>query len=201
MGRAPRSFLRYLRDRAIFNPYSLAGLPMDFSCYHTGNVSTPRELLNKAGGFDEGFSVYGMEDIELGYRLERLGCRMVHGAKARAIHEYFPTYAHFISRCEQAGYSLGKLIELHPELRQRFVESGKRTQLLKRFHVLYRIFHSAVSPITGLLSRLEEQRGTGPVLRLLDLHFSSAVRYHFPRIPSIYSTRRVRPKLRQARAG
>ena len=83
-------FLRYLRDRAIFNPYSLTGLPMDFSCYHTGNVSTSRALLNEIGGFDEGFSIYGMEDIELGYRLERIGCRMVHGPDARAVHQYFP---------------------------------------------------------------------------------------------------------------
>src|SRR5262249_24923429 len=33
-------FLRYLRDRGIFNPYSITGGPLDFSYYHTGNVST-----------------------------------------------------------------------------------------------------------------------------------------------------------------
>jgi glycosyltransferase involved in cell wall biosynthesis len=172
-------FLRYLRDRAIFNPYSLAGSPMDFSCYHTGNVSTSRALLNEVGGFNEGFSVYGMEDIELGYRLEKRGCRMVHGSDARAVHQYFPTYDHFIRRCEQAGYSLGKLIELHPELRKRFVENGKRTRLLKRFHVLYKVFYTAASPATRLLSLWDERRGTGPVMPLMDLHFCWSVRYHF----------------------
>ena len=71
---------------------------MDFSYYHTGNVSTARALLNEAGRFSEEFSIYGMEDIELGYRLEKIGCRMVHGPSAKALHQYFPTYEQFIQR-------------------------------------------------------------------------------------------------------
>ena len=133
-------FLRYLRDRAIFNPYSIACGPMDFSYYHTGNVSSPRKLLLEVGGFNEEFFFYGMEDIELGYRLERAGSRMVYSPEAKAVHRYFPTYEHFIQRCQQAGYSLGKLVDLHPELRGRFTENGKGTRLLKRFHSLYRFF-------------------------------------------------------------
>ena len=118
-------FLRYLRDKGIFNPYSIAcNKPMDFSYYHTGNVSTSRKLLSEVGGFNEEFFVYGMEDIELGYRLEQTGCRMAPGPAATAQHEYFPTYKQFSERCQQAGYSLGKLIELHPELRRRFTENG-----------------------------------------------------------------------------
>jgi GT2 family glycosyltransferase len=72
-------FLRYLRDKRILNPYSIKTGPMDFSYYHTGNVSTPRKTLCDAGGFNEEFCIYGMEDIELGYRLEKLGCKMVAG--------------------------------------------------------------------------------------------------------------------------
>jgi glycosyltransferase involved in cell wall biosynthesis len=172
-------FLRYLRDRKIFNPYSITGGPLDFSCYHTGNVSTPRAILVEAGGFNEEFYIYGMEDIELGYRLEKLGCRMVHGLEARAEHSYFPTYDQFIQRCEQAGYSLGKLIELHPELTDRFVETGKRTRLLKRFHVLYRMFSFGSKPLSRLIARWDEKRGTGPVTPVLDRHYFWAVRYHF----------------------
>ena len=96
-------FLRYLRDRGIFNPYSIACGPMDFSYYHTGNVSTARKLLLEVGGFNEEFYFYGMEDIELGYRLERTGSRMIHGPSAKAVHRYFPTYGHFMERCQQAG--------------------------------------------------------------------------------------------------
>lgn len=173
------AFLRYLRDRGIFNPYSITLGPIDFSYYHTGNVSTSRSLLVEVGGFNEEFAVYGMEDIELGYRLERRGSHMVHGPDAKALHQYFPTYEQFIQRCGQAGYSLGKLIELHPELRGRFVENGKRTHLLKRFHSLYRLFSTAANPITKSLMRWEEHRGSGPVSPLLDMHYYWALRYHF----------------------
>jgi hypothetical protein len=172
-------FLRYLRDRGICNPYGIACGPVDFSYYHTGNVSTSRALLNEAGCFNEEFFIYGMEDIELGYRLEKLGCRMVHGSEARALHMYVPTYEQFIHRCEQAGFSLGKLIELHPELRKRFIENGKRTRLLKRFHYLYQAFSLASAPFCQLLTRWEKRRGTGRVLPLLEVHYYWAIRYHF----------------------
>ncbi len=172
-------FLRYLRDRGIFNPYSIASGPMDFSYYHTGNVSTSRALLLETGGFNDGFHVYGMEDIELGYRLEKIRCRMVYGPQAKGVHQYFPSYAQFIQRCEQAGYSLGKLLELHPELRGRFVEHGKRTGVLRRFHLLYQILSVAIRPGAKFLTRWEEKRGTGPVTPLLDQHYYWAVRYHF----------------------
>jgi hypothetical protein len=68
---------------------------------------------------------------------------------------------------------------LHPELRKRFVENGKRTRFLKRFHILYKVFYTTASPIATLLSLWDERRGTGPVMPLMDLHFCCAVRYHF----------------------
>jgi glycosyltransferase involved in cell wall biosynthesis len=173
-------FLRYLRHRGVFNPYNLAcDRPMDFSYYHTGNASTSRKMLTEVGGFDEGFQVYGMEDIELGYRLEKHGCRMVPGPLAQACHEYFPTYEQFVERCLQAGYSLGKLIELHPELRSRFTESGKRVRLLKRLHPGYRIFRSAFDPLCKGLVGWESRRGTGKVNPVLEQHYFWAIRYNF----------------------
>lgn len=173
------AFLRYLRDRGIFNAYSIACGKMDFSYYHTGNVSTARTTLLDVGAFNEQFEIYGMEDIELGYRLEKHGSRMVHGPEAKAMHYYFPTYRQFVQRCEQAGYSLGKMIELHPELRARFVENGKRTRLLKRVHLLYQVFSAATGPLAKRLARWEERRGTGRVSSLLDTHYYWALRYHF----------------------
>jgi len=173
-------FLRYLRDKGIFNPYSIAcDRPMDFSYYHTGNVSTGRKVLRDVGGFNEEFFVYGMEDIELGYRLEKKGCRMMPGPTAKVRHEYFPTYEQFVERCQQAGYSLGKLVELHPELRKRFTENGKRSHVLKRLHVGYRVLLSVFDPIFEGLIGWEMRRGTGRVNAALDQHYYWAIRYHF----------------------
>ena len=172
-------FLRYLHHRGIYNPYTITSGPMDFSYYHTGNVSTPRSMLLNMSGFSEEFFIYGMEDIELGYRLQKAGCRMIYGEHARASHQYFPTYREFIERCEQAGYSLGKLIELHPELKERFVEKGKWTRLLKPFHHLYRIFSYGADSASHWLALREERRGAGPISKLLELHYYWSVRYHF----------------------
>ncbi len=172
-------FLRYLHHRGIYNPYTITSGPMDFSYYHTGNVSTPRSVLADVGGFNEEFFIYGMEDIELGYRLQKTGCRMIYGGKARAVHQYFPTYREFIERSEQAGYSLGKLIELHPELKRRFVENGRWTKLLKHFHHLYRFFSCGADSASRWLARREERQGPGPVSKLLELHYFWSVRYHF----------------------
>src|SRR5262249_24694845 len=94
-GDTSEPFLRYLRDHRILNPYTPAKGPIDFSYYHTCNVSTPTQLLLKVGGFNENFRIYGMEDIELGYRVQKAGSRMVFAENARALHYRFPDYAYF----------------------------------------------------------------------------------------------------------
>lgn len=43
--------------------------------FATGNVSVERGILVRLGGFDEDFSAYGFEDLELGFRLARAGWR------------------------------------------------------------------------------------------------------------------------------
>ena len=54
------------------NPSSHVGtLPP--TCFITQNLSIPASLLSDMGGFDERFSAYGLEDIELGLRLSRCG--------------------------------------------------------------------------------------------------------------------------------
>jgi glycosyltransferase involved in cell wall biosynthesis len=173
-------FLRYLRDRAVLNPYNLADAgPMDFAAYHTGNVSTPLKCLRDAGGFNEEFSVYGMEDIELGYRLEKMGCRMHQAPDARAHHEYFPAYDWFIKRCEQAGYSLGKMIELHPELGQRFTKRARYPRLLRWLRAVYPLLVIVGGPVFKVMIQWDSRRGTGRIHPLLEQHFYWSIRYHF----------------------
>lgn len=178
-GDTTEPFLRYLRDHRILNPYTPSKGPIDFAYYHTCNVSTPSNVLLKVGGFNESFRIYGMEDIELGYRLERAGSQMVFSPEAKAVHYRFPGHQDFIERCEQAGYSLGQLLQLHPELKKRFVESGRITKRLKNLHLLYRWAAGAMAPLFGVLTTWEKSRGTGSVTRLMDVHYNSSIRYHF----------------------
>ena len=54
--------------------------------FWTTNVSVPLETVRAAGGFDESFSEYGWEDIELGLRLRAAGVAAVFNPKALVYH-------------------------------------------------------------------------------------------------------------------
>ncbi|MDQ2818053.1 MAG: glycosyltransferase [Candidatus Eremiobacteraeota bacterium] len=57
--------------------------------FWTTNVSVSRALLDEAGGFDERFREYGWEDLELGFRLRRLGVKSIL-AKDAIVYHYKP---------------------------------------------------------------------------------------------------------------
>ncbi len=87
--------------------YKLAGLSKlfphskKFSKYHLGNLSEnqnhevdvlagafmmiPKKILEKTGGFDEQFFMYG-EDIDLSYRIQKAGFKNYYFAKSAIIH-------------------------------------------------------------------------------------------------------------------
>lgn len=62
--------------------------PTHFSAafFATNNVSLPRAFLNEVGGFDEAFTEYGWEDLELGLRLKAIGVGMIRSREARGFH-------------------------------------------------------------------------------------------------------------------
>jgi glycosyltransferase involved in cell wall biosynthesis len=80
---------------AVINTESFDDLPVpvwspaNYSAnyFWTSNVSLRRARLERAGGrFDESFTEYGWEDIELGMRLRALGTRAVFNRYALAFH-------------------------------------------------------------------------------------------------------------------
>ena len=74
----PEAFLKEKPHRAsikVSTPIPRA-LPWYYSL--TGNLSLSREAIVKAGLFDESFERYGYEDLELGYRLHKIGVSLFH---------------------------------------------------------------------------------------------------------------------------
>ncbi|WP_089153877.1 glycosyltransferase family 2 protein [Micromonospora sp. NBS 11-29] len=72
-----------------------AGVPDDrrdwlevaWTVAYTHNISLSRELFDRAGGFREEFALsYGMEDIELFYRVDREGAAFGYDDEARVVH-------------------------------------------------------------------------------------------------------------------
>ncbi|PJN48448.1 hypothetical protein PAEAM_59900 [Paenibacillus sp. GM1FR] len=60
---------------------------LSFSC----NFSVNREVLIRSGMFDEGFKGWGLEDSELGYRLQQAGGTFVLNKKALTFHIFHPS--------------------------------------------------------------------------------------------------------------
>ncbi len=87
--------------------------------FWTSNVSVRRSRLDAAGGrFDESFSEYGWEDIELGLRLRALGTKAVFNRRAVAFH-YKPrpagtNVAGMLRQVRAQARTAIKLQELHP---------------------------------------------------------------------------------------
>ena len=64
--------------------------------FYSGNFSIPRLLLLEVGGFDEAFTIYGHEDVELAWRLSAGGIELGFSAAAIAHQRYtkdFPALA------------------------------------------------------------------------------------------------------------
>ncbi len=86
----------------------------------TANASIPRRALVDAGMFDEGFRVYGWEDVDLGMRLQARGLPRVFSAAALVYHVQRPptidSFGQFLAKEEQRARTALYLVRKHPGL-------------------------------------------------------------------------------------
>ena len=84
------AFARAADTPALHDPLTeLLATPRraDWAFFWTLNASVPRWAFERVGGFDPDFEVKGCEDMDLGYRLSRVGVPTVFAPDARAIHQ------------------------------------------------------------------------------------------------------------------
>lgn len=81
----------------------------------TGNASVRRADLLRAGCFDESFTGYGHEDLELGYRLERLGIEICYEPGAVNYHCQAVAYEDQKEKMRLAGRSTARFYCKHPD--------------------------------------------------------------------------------------
>jgi GT2 family glycosyltransferase len=81
----------------------------------TGNASVRRSDLLRAGGFDESFTGYGHEDLELGYRLQRLGIEIYYESAAVNYHCQAVAYQDQKEKMRLAGRSTARFYRKHPD--------------------------------------------------------------------------------------
>lgn len=153
-------FHRYLLQAQDVNVYDFAdpaNVPANY--FFTACVAIPRDVLG-ATRFDEGFRVYGVEDIDFGFRLLSGDTRMVYRPELKVWHEYYPRYRPYLVKKFKAGYSLGYFVQQNPQHAHRFVFEAAYT---KYYHLL-RVWHALTAPAAGLLYLWERIRHeSGPV--------------------------------------
>ena len=112
----PTPFLQYIGEQGWQFGVSLIEDPDDlpFNFFYTSNLSVPRDLFLRSGGFDESFQEYGWEDMELALRLQEKGMRLVCNARAVAYHHHRINLASFARRQRQVGRTAWTFYAKHP---------------------------------------------------------------------------------------
>jgi GT2 family glycosyltransferase len=130
---------------------SHAGGDRLFMHFCTSFAAVPRAAFEAAGGFDERFRLPGYEDVELAFRLEQAGTRLVFCPHAAAGHLRQMDRAWFLGRCRTAGRLLRMFVDLHPDAR------NSRHRVMARLAWLRPLLHAgwaAHVPALPLVERL-----------------------------------------------
>jgi glycosyltransferase involved in cell wall biosynthesis len=101
----PTPFMEWLgKDGAYFQYARLAkGASPDFRSFYSCNLSIGADFLKANGVFDEDFRNAAWEDIELGYRLQRRGLKILYNPNAIGFHHKYASFADARCRAEMAA--------------------------------------------------------------------------------------------------
>ena len=83
----------------------------------TGNASAARDALVGAGMFDERFTTYGHEDLDLGYRLQQTGLRIRYEATAVSYHWHPETLESRLEKMASSGRATIRLYRKYRDAR------------------------------------------------------------------------------------
>jgi glycosyltransferase involved in cell wall biosynthesis len=106
------AYLAHPQTRPSLHPKSRTKLSWLY--FMTGNASVPKAELDRVGRFDEDFTGYGHEDLELGYRLERAGIPIAYDASAVNYHWQYIPFAEQKDKMKLAGRSTVRFYRKHP---------------------------------------------------------------------------------------
>jgi glycosyltransferase involved in cell wall biosynthesis len=142
--------------------------------FYSGNLSIERELLLEVGLFDDSFTLYGNEDVELALRLRAAGAEIVYEPRALARQHFDKDLVRTLRDAWSKGQTAVLVARKHPdalpELRLgTYNQAGPRWRLLRSV-LLTASRHSWLPP--RLLTRLTlqlERRGVRLPRRYFDL--------------------------------
>ncbi len=161
-------FLRWINEHGAQFGYALIDDPTNvpFNFFYTSNVSLPRELFERFGGFREDFPAAAWEDIEFAYRATRAGLGLRYVPRARCLHYHRIRVGSFCKRQETSGRSAAIFAGLHPELEDFLAVPCVRSNRQKRR--LVRMALQSWAVLGELVPGLASDR---VFRRLIDAHY------------------------------
>jgi len=123
-------------------------------CFYTANCSVAKHWLDEVGGFDEDFKYAAFEDIELAYRMEQRGLRIVYRPSALTYHHHQVELRPYLVRQRLSGQSAVLLARKHPELKGPLgIRHGGRVAMAAEFYQAITTYAYALGVRDALLGR------------------------------------------------
>jgi GT2 family glycosyltransferase len=163
----------YRRDPQKHARHSVQRRTVPWHYFLTGNASARKADLLRVGVFDEDFTGYGHEDLELGYRLQKSGCTLHYNPYAVNYHWHPVPYEEQCRKMYLAGKSTVRFFRKHRDL---------RIPLIMGMNPLSLLGHAVLSKSAWLLQRLERWATHSKLGReiLLQYHYVSGIRSVWP---------------------
>jgi GT2 family glycosyltransferase len=105
-------------------PFSLTISVEDATYFPTCNVFYLRADLESVGGFDEGFSTWGGEDTDLGWRVRDAGATPTFAPEALVLHEIYPSSFRAVAKHALRTTGIPRVVRIHPEDSKRLLHLG-----------------------------------------------------------------------------
>jgi len=119
-------FMRWIEHGVQFDYPNIAGIEAGWGRFYTLNVSVKRRLLERTGGFDEEAFPFHYEDLELAYRMQKLGFRLLFNPRARVEHLHAVTVEDYARRMADVAPAERRFVSRYPEIEPYFYNMLKR---------------------------------------------------------------------------
>ena len=149
-------FRKYIGDYHLSYSKIIDDNNVYWGFFYTGNVSVYKNFLIKGGLFDEGFPYVAYEDSELGYRLHKLGMKMILNKKAFAYHNHPVDFKSYQRTMFRRGGAAVFLAEKVPPLKRkaRYKETKNPIRLFFKKLILNNFIAPILTEIICFLDKL-----------------------------------------------
>jgi glycosyltransferase involved in cell wall biosynthesis len=146
-------FRKYIADKH----FAYAGISdkdnVFWGSFYTSNISIKKSFLEKTELFDESFKYAAYEDSEIGYRLSKLGMRMIFNKMAIAYHNHNLSFKNYEKTMFYKGKSAVLLSKKVPALKAKadFKESNNFLKSILKKMIFNKFFLTIITQIICFL--------------------------------------------------